>query len=173
MKAERQIGRGRVRRRPGRPMKFGRPSRAITVTLPEDVIDRLSQVDVDLGRAIVSVTERNRGAPAPRSRVNGAHISSYGSHAVILVPPVKKLGRLAGVELVPVGGGRALIALDGAYRIPELELAVRDAIDHDGLGGDERETFEALAQILREARRSGGVSLAERKIIVLQAKRRR
>lgn len=161
-----------VRRRPGRPTKYGRPSRAITVTLPEDVIDVLNEVDADLGRAIVSLTERRRaGSRAPGS-ANGAHIESYGNHAVILVPPVRKLRQLAGVELVPVGGNRAIIALDDAHRIPEFELAIRDAIERDSLGRDERRIFEALAGILKDARMSGTVDLAERRIIVLRSKRR-
>ena len=57
------------RRGPGRPHKFGRPSRAVTVTLPEDVIGRLSAIDVDLGRAIVAVVQRRRLHFEPRQHL--------------------------------------------------------------------------------------------------------
>jgi hypothetical protein len=49
---------------PGRPKKYGRPSRAITLTLPEDVLRSLSEIDADLGRAVVMLTERR--PPAAR-----------------------------------------------------------------------------------------------------------
>ena len=44
----------------GRPSKYGRPARAVTVTLPEDILDRLSAVHTDVGSAIVNLVERTR-----------------------------------------------------------------------------------------------------------------
>ena len=46
--------------RRGRPRKFAEPSRAVTLTLPEHIIDELGKVDADISRAIVRVTERTR-----------------------------------------------------------------------------------------------------------------
>jgi len=89
------------------------------------------------------------------------------------VNPAKALKRLAGVQLVPVGNGRALISLEHPHSIPQLELSVRDAIDGGGMSAGERQTLEAIAEILRQARRSRGVTLEERTIIVLQSKRQR
>ena len=40
--------------RRGRPRKFTAPSRPITVTLPEHVIQALTALDSDLGRALIS-----------------------------------------------------------------------------------------------------------------------
>src|SRR5438128_629339 len=114
---------------PGRPPKYGRAARAVTVTLPVDVLARLSSVHADLGRAIVTVTERkaNGADGRPRARAaRQAEVAHYGNHAVILVSPSKALKRLAGVQLVPVDGARALISLDPTYSIPQLELDVRD-----------------------------------------------
>jgi hypothetical protein len=158
------------RRGPGRPHKFGRPSRAVTVTLPEDVIARLSAIDVDLGRAIVAVVQRRRLRPAAK---RPAELESYGSRSVIVVPPVKALRQLAGVQLVPIGDNRALISLEHPHCIPQLELAIRDALDHDDVGRPERTTFEAVAAILQRARRAAGIDIGERTIIVLEAKRPR
>ena len=42
-----------VQVRRGRPHKFSRPARTVTVTLPDDVIEALGQIDADLSRAIV------------------------------------------------------------------------------------------------------------------------
>ena len=71
---------------PGRPRKFGRPSRAVTVTLPDDVLGRLHAVDQDLGNAIVRMVETRAGRGTARPRA--AEIASYGNHAVIVVTPV-------------------------------------------------------------------------------------
>jgi hypothetical protein len=156
---------------PGRPRKYGRPSHAVTVTLPEDVLARLRSVDADLGRAIVTLVER-RGAGRLRIRLP-AEVAAYGNHAVIIVNPARALKRLPGVQLVPAGNGRALISLERANSIPRLELDLLDAIDANDISESERRTLEAIAGILRQARRSRGVSLKERSIIVLESKRQR
>lgn len=160
-----------LRARPGRPRKFSRPSRPVTVTLPEDVIATLQSINGDLGGGIVSLLERRRGAdlPAPPA----AEISRYGNHSVIIVPHLPALSRLPGVELVPIGGGRALISLQPTHSVPQLELAVRDAAEQTRAGSADRQALETVADILRKARLSRGVSLQERTIIVLEPKRAR
>jgi hypothetical protein len=143
----------------------------VTLTLPEDVIARLLALDADLGRAIVTLAERGAGRRAGLPRP--AEIASYGNHAVIVVTPVKALKRLVGVQLVPIGNGRALIALERSVSIPQLELHIGDALDRDDLGAAERRALRAIADILRRTRRSREVSLKERMIIVLESTRRR
>jgi hypothetical protein len=156
---------------PGRPPKYGRPSRAVTVTLPEDTLSRLSAIDADVGRAIVRLTERHDKA---RTRIApAAELARYGNHAVIVVSPVKSLKRLPGVQLVPVGDGRALISLEHTHSVPQLELGVRDAIESGSMSERERPTLEAIAGILQHVRHSRGISLEERTIIVLASKRHR
>ncbi len=152
-------------------MKYGRASRAVTVTLPEDVLVRLGAVDTDLGRAIVALTERH-GKPRARP-VRQAEIATYGNHAVIIVNPARELKRLPGVQLVPIGNGRALISLARPNSVPQLELDLRDAIERGEATGAEQQTLEAIADILRQSRQSRRVAIEERVIIVLEAKRRR
>ncbi len=161
----------KVRQGPGRPQKYGRPSRAVTVTLPEDVLAHLGAVNSDLGQAIVKLVEE-QPVLRPQAR-RSAELSSYGNHAVIVVTPVKALKRLPGVQLVPIGNGRALISLQAPHSIPQLELDLRDAMERARPGHPERQTLEAIAEILREARLSRGVSLVGRTIIVLESKRQR
>jgi hypothetical protein len=160
-----------VPHRRGRPRKFDRPSRAVTVTLPEDVLGRLTGVDGDLGRAIVALVER-RGSPI-RALPSAAELASYGTHAVIVVTPVKALRKIPGVQLVPVGNGRHLISLSRAQSIPQLELSLRDAIERRDLHAAERAALTQIAEILRHTRQSPAVQLEERTIIVLEAKRQR
>ena len=160
-----------VTQRRGRPPKYGRQSRAIALTLPEDVIERLAAVDADLGRAIVQLVERQPLQPR-RARPRSAEVVPYGPRAVIIVTPVRALAKISGVQLIPVGGGRALISLATRHAIPKLELDIRDALDRDDVGVRERQTLEAIAAILREARRSKATAIEERTVIVLQATRR-
>lgn len=160
-----------VVRRRGRPRKFGRASRAVTVTLPEDVLERLGAIDGDLGRAIVRAVERE-AAPRPRLPPP-AELATYGNHAVILVTPIKALRQLPGVELIPIGANRALIALDGVQQIPRLELAVRDAIERNAPDPAQRAALASLAKILRDARLSPQLKVAERSVIVLEYGRRK
>src|SRR3954469_5331852 len=106
--------------RRGRPQKYGRPSHAVTVSLPEDVLARLKHLDADLGRAIVTLVERT-ATTARATPVRPAELAIYGRHAVIIVNPAKALKRLPGVQLVPAGNGRALISLEHPHSIPTLE----------------------------------------------------
>jgi hypothetical protein len=161
-----------IKHGPGRPPKFGRPSRAVTVTLPEDVLTRLGVLDTDLGRAIVTLVER-RGARASGRVVKPAEIASYGHHAVIIVTPVNALKRIAGVQLVPIGNGRALISLERTHSVPEFELGVGDVLSQGEITEAERRTLEAIADILKQTRRSRRVMLEERTIIVFEMKRQR
>jgi hypothetical protein len=154
----------------GRPSKYGRPARAVTVTLPEDILGRLSKIHTDVGVAIVNLVERK--IPNRIQPIAPAEIARYGKHAVIVVTPVRALRRLKGVQLVPIGGGRALISLDPLHSVPSLELQLRDALEN-GATGQERDILEAIADILRRARGARGQALETRNIIVLAVDPRR
>jgi hypothetical protein len=155
----------------GRPQKFGRRARSITLTLPDDILERLCAIDSDMGRAIVGLVER---VPRKLRRVRRpAEVASYGRRAVILVTPAPVLKKLPGVQLVPVSNGRALIALDHPHGIPQLELDVRELLDNRSLKASERPVLEALASILRDARTSHRLTVVERSIIVFEARRGR
>jgi hypothetical protein len=159
-----------IKHGPGRPRKFGRPARAVTVTLPDDIVARLTNLDTDLGRAIVTLVERRRRHVRA---VKPAEIASYGRHAVIVVVPVNALKRIEGVQLVPIGNGRALISLERTHSIAGFELGLGDALARRDVSALERRTLVALADILRETRHSRKIMLEERTIIVLEAKRQR
>jgi len=149
--------------RRGRPRKFNRPSRAITLTLPQDVIATLQEIDGDLSIAVVRAMQP-LVTQAPR---RPAELVSYGNRAVIVVPRSRVLRQRTGVELVPLSDGRALISMDERQSISQLELQLTDALDDTALDGDSRELFEALLRILKKARRGKAVELRQRRIIVL------
>jgi hypothetical protein len=154
-----------VHPRRGRPPKFAAPSRAVTLTLPEDVIAALTAVDPDLSRAVAQVAQPLVGS----STHPPAELAVFGKRAVIVIHPSRTLERQAGLELVPLPDGRALIAFDQPMTIPQLELTLQDVIDRHELPPDDQRTFEAIADILRTARRSNTVAVRQRNIIVLEA----
>lgn len=158
----------RLRRR-GRPRKFPGPSRHVALTLPEETIAALGTVDADLGRAIVRLAQPVRRSPARLP----AELAHFRQRAVITVTPTRTLEQRAGVELVPLPDGRALISFDRARTSADLELAISDALDDPALPGPDRQVFGAIARILKDARRSQDIVLRQRNILVLEPKRAR
>ena len=154
--------------RRGRPRKFAAASRAVTLTLPEHVIEALGAVDVDISRAVVRLTQ-----PALKRRLTaGAELTQFGNHAVIVLTPTPALAQRTGIEYVPLPDGRALISFPPQTTIAEFELMLADAVADAGLSSSDRGVFEALGNILRSARRSADVTLLQRSIIVLEGRRR-
>jgi hypothetical protein len=149
--------------RRGRPRKFSRPARAITLTLPEDTIATLKGIDRDLGRAIVRVVQPLEKDPPRLS----AELATFGNRAVILVTPSRALTERTGAHLVPLADGRALIAFDDRMSVPQFELRLLDALADPTLAPDERKTFSAVAEILRTTRRSDRAEVRQHNIIVL------
>jgi hypothetical protein len=151
--------------RRGRPRKFSRPSRAVTLTLPDDVIEALRTIDTDLSMAIVRALE-TRGPEAPRALAE--FITCDDDRSVVVVPPSRTLGARTGVDLVPLSDGGALLLLDDRLSIPEFELRLIDALADPTLEDGDRAVFDALAQILRSTRLEEGVEIQQRGIIVLR-----
>jgi hypothetical protein len=148
--------------RPGRPPKFGRRARPVSVTLPEDLIERLQAQHLDLGRAIVELFEAGATADAP------VQLAEFGRGALILVPPAGALKRMPGVELIPLSNGRALIALDHPMSPSDLELTLNDALDGSALAGPDHAIVANVVSILREARTSATARLRQRTIIIVE-----
>ena len=92
---------------------------------------------------------------------------------MIIVTPSPALRRLRGVQLVPVGNGRALISLSSETSISSLELQVRDALERLGPENRESEGLRSLADILRRSRGSRELASEARTIIVLAPKAKR
>jgi hypothetical protein len=136
----------------------------VTITLPEDLIERLRAQHLDLGRAIVELFEPS-GLAASDAPVQ---LAEFGRGALILVPPASALRRLAGVELIPLSNGRALIALDQPLSTSDLELTLNDALAEPGLSVTDRGIVANVVEILREARTSPRARLRQRTIIIVE-----
>jgi hypothetical protein len=132
------------------------------------VIDALGAVDPDLSRAVVRLAQPELGKrPHPP-----AELATFGRRSVIVVNPSRTLDQQPGVALVHLPDGRALISFDQSTTIAGLELMMADVLEDDGLSTEDREIFEAIAGILRTARRSENTILAQRNIIVVETRRR-
>ena len=153
----------------GRPRKFGRPSHAVTLTLPDDVIMTLRSIDDDVSRAVVRLAQPIVGENQMRPP---AELERYGDRAVILLRPAKALNAMRGVRLVPLPDGRALISLDGSLGVHEFELRLRDALAEGDLNDFDKQVVSSIAEILKTARRTRGVVVEQRSIIVIQSGRR-
>lgn len=157
-----------VRIGPGRPRKFGRPSRAVTLTLPDDVIATLEAINKDLSQAVVRVA---LPLTAEVFTYAPAELFKYGDSAVIVVKPMAALEQIPGVTLVPLPDGRALISLDESLSLADFELRLLDALD-EGSGiptASERPALTAIVEILKSARHTKGLRVVRRSIIVLQS----
>src|SRR5215211_1890506 len=102
--------------RRGRPRKFAAPSRPVTLTLPDHVIDALTAFDPDVSRAVVRLAQPML-ADRPR---RPAELATFGRHSVIVVNPSRTLEKRTGVELLHLPDGRALISFDETTTIPAL-----------------------------------------------------
>ena len=128
------------------------------------MIDALERVDRDLSRAVVRVTQPEiRKAPHA-----AAELSTFGSRAVIVVNPTRTLERLVGVVLVPLTDGRALISFDESMTPARLELKIEDALEDETLPDRDAEILRSIRELLKDARRSPTIRLAQRNIIVLE-----
>ena len=153
--------------RRGRPRKLSAPKRAVTLTLPEDTIATLRGIDRHLGRAIVRLTEPFAQDPPRRP----AELATFGSLSVMVVSPTRGLIERIGAELVPLSDGRALVAIDGRQSIPAFELRIRDALNDPNLPPPDRETFTAIADLLRSVRQDSRGTLLPRNILVFNERR--
>ena len=90
---------------------------------------------------------------------------------VIVVNPSRTLEKRTGVELLHLPDGRALISFDQPMTIAGLELLIADALEDRRLPAADRGIFEAIAGILKSARRSDNVVLLQRNVIVLETRR--
>ncbi|MFN7913950.1 MAG: hypothetical protein U0Q55_01325 [Vicinamibacterales bacterium] len=150
--------------RRGRPRKFSQPSRPVTLTLPESVIETLGELDRDIGRAIVRLAQPD----VPRTPRPPAELVEFGRRAVIVVTPTRTLEKRTGVVLVPLSDGRALISFDGSMTPARLELTIQDALDEHDLPEEDSRIFESIRDLLREVRRSSTVRLRQQHIMVLE-----
>jgi hypothetical protein len=157
----------------GRPPKFGRPARLLAVTLPDDVVEWLQEINPDPAWAIVSLFEHeHRRAHARETTHPDVQLVEIGPRRALIVVPQAAFVALPGVSVVPLGAGRAFLALEPGKGITELELAVVDRLDEADLDESEERILTSLRRHLREWRQDKSLNFSARSIIVVERARR-
>ena len=148
----------------GRPLKFGRPTQLITLTLPKDVVAWLTGIDGDLARALVKLHERSTKTSNARRIDLAGLVQLPGDRALILVRP-EHFDKLKGVSLIPLADGRAFLALEPTKGVADLELAVLDRLEAPAVGTVERDALAQLRALLQQWRKEG-VAFESRSIVI-------
>jgi hypothetical protein len=157
-------------KRRGRPSKFGRPGRVVALTLPEDAIDRLRRVHRDLGWAIVKLLDKEpHPALARRQDVQpDVELVPVAESRSLIVVNREIIGNLPGVNIIPLSGSRAFLALDIDRGMSDLELAVTDRLADPAVSRRERQALAHLRVQLGTWRRDHDLRFHTRAIIVVE-----
>ena len=145
----------RVEKHPGgRPAKFAEPSRPVTVTLPERVLQLLAAVDADRAKAITKLAD-SWSSPRGKLPPPVATVEIAAGMAIILVNHSERLARLPWLRLIEVAPGRNLISIRSGTAIETIEVAIHDLLEDLPAGESrDREILEALLGIVRSSRRT-------------------
>ena len=140
--------------RGGRPAKFAEPSRPVTVTLPERVLQLLTTVDSDRAKAITKLADSMVDVNGkPLKPVTTVKIAK--GKAIILVGYSERLVRLPFLRLIEVAPARYLISIRSGTAIESIEVAMHDILDDlPKEKTADREILEALLRIIRASRRT-------------------
>jgi hypothetical protein len=153
----------------GRPPKFGRPSRLLALTLPDDVVAWLQEINHDPAWAIVSLFDRQHRRPPAREKPHpDVQLVGIGSRRALIVVDQAAFGALRGVSVIPLSAGRAFLAMEHGRGMADLELAVVDRLDEPGVTPAEQRALSSLRQHLRAWRHDPALTCATRSIIVIE-----
>jgi hypothetical protein len=161
--------RGAAPAKRGRPPKFGRPGRVVAITLPDEVVRGLKRVNTDLGWAIVGLyQQRSRRGLLPRRHGGDSELVHVSNGRSLIVVNRKVFKELRGINMIPLHGDRAFLALDREAGVADLELAVVDRLAKSSVGVRERTALAGLRAQLRRWRRDPALRCQVRSIIVIE-----
>jgi hypothetical protein len=158
----------------GRPPKFGRPSQVVALTLPEEVVRGLQKVHPDLGWAVVKLFEKLPNSSSTSSeRPRGASLARIAARHSLIVVNRTVFKSLPGVNIVPLTGDQAFLALEPGRGVTDLELAVTDRLEEPSVVNVERKALLELRSQLRNWRHDRTLRFHTRTIIVVERMNRR
>ena len=153
----------------GRPQKFGRPSQVVALTLPDEVVRGLRKVHADLGWAIVTLFEKTPvRPPAVADHQPDAELVTIAERRSLIVVNRAVFKSLPGINIIPLHGNRAFLALEVGRGMTDLELAVIDRLDNASVVGRERKALSKLRSQLRVWRHDRSLRFHSRAIIVVE-----
>ena len=156
----------------GRPTKFGRPSRVVALTLPDEVVRGLRKIHADLGWAIVTLFEKTpAGASSAPESDRDAELVTIADRRSLIVVNRTVCKSLPGINIIPLHGNRAFLALDVGRGMTDLEIAVIDRLEDPAVDGRERKALSRLRAQLKIWRHDRALRFHSRAIIVVEQRR--
>jgi hypothetical protein len=159
--------------RRGRPPKFGRPSQVVALTLPEEVVRGLRKVHPDLGWAIVTLFEKAPARNAEAMAQPDVELVTIADRRSLIVINREVFKSLPGINIIPLQGTRAFLALDLGRGTTDLELTVIDRLQDPTVDLRERKALRKLRLQLRTWRHDRSLRFHTRSIIVVERLPRR
>ena len=150
-----------LKRSGGRPRKFAEASKAVTVTLPERILELLGTIHQDRARAITKATEYalNQDTLGPK-RVRLVEIEP--GVAVIVVGPSRTLQKIHWLKLVEIAPARYVLAIPSGTPTETLEVAILDLIEELQANEEtERDMLEELHRLFNRLRRQKKMTKSE------------
>jgi hypothetical protein len=154
--------------RRGRPSKFGRPAQVLALTLPEDVVKELRKVHPDLGWAIVRLVEKAPARPSAPAPPPGAEFVTIGDRRALIVVNRAAFRSLPGINIIPLQGDKAFLALEVGRGMADVELSVIDRLEDPSVDAFERKALRKLRAQLRAWRHDRRLRFHARSIIVVE-----
>lgn len=148
--------------RGGRPAKFDEPSRPVTITLPDRILDRLAEIDGDRAKAVVKAVEAALGGAgnAPAEPVRKLRIAK--DESLLVVARSRLLASIPWITMVEIAPGRHLISLRDGIPIEKLEVTLEDLLDSNPDASEaEKDILRTLRSRIRAPRRNQAVRKEE------------
>jgi hypothetical protein len=141
----------------------------VALTLPEDVVRGLRKIHPDVGWAIVRLLEKaSTRKPAAEKPQPDAELVTIADRRSLIVVNRAVFKRLPGINIIPLHGNQAFLALDAGRGMTDLELAVIDRLDDPALDSLERKALQNLRAQLRSWRQDPLMRFHARSIIVVE-----
>ena len=145
----------------GRPAKFDEPSRPVTVTLPERILERLAEIDADRARAIVKAVDAVLGDVPARTEVV-RELRFDKDETLLTVAENRLLRSIPWLTMIEIAPGRHLLSLQKGISIEKLEVTLCDILDaQPDAAPSERRTLERLVECIRTPRRNRALRTEE------------
>jgi hypothetical protein len=152
--------------RSGRPPKFRESRHPVTMTLPERILDHLTEIDPDRTRAVVKVTETVLGI-SQRHFKPVELVEMAPGKFLIVVGPSKALREIYWIKLIEIAPVRYLVTIPSGTPFEALEAALREQLSNPKFLKDKREkaVLNDLLNLIDHHRRSQHLSKSEILII--------
>jgi hypothetical protein len=156
--------------KPGRPPKFDRPSRLVSMTLPVDVIRALRKRHPDLAHAVVDLAdEATRAMRRLRSlRRQPVELEEIAPRQFLIAIDAVTVRDLPGCDLVPLAPGTAFLTLKPGTGFADLALAIAQRLQEAGGDPAERETLTKIRKAFRQWIRDDKLTHETRSTVVLR-----